>query len=146
MDDTQYLALTLTLEGHFIEPELYVERDIMADNGTYVNLKLGHTFELSEGLSICPSVAQGLGNTQRSTYFADEDFDFRHGGLMDTSLRVDFQWSINDWLTFGAYVAYYDYLFDRNMREAARYYNSGWGSGNNRSFHFVGGLSLKATF
>ena len=57
--DTQYLYLELTLEGHWIEPTLYVERDIMADEGTYVNLALAHTFETCiEGLSVTPSIVK----------------------------------------------------------------------------------------
>ena len=146
-EDTQYLALTLGLEGHYIVPELYIERDIMADDGTYVNLSLGHTFEISDSFSVTPSIAQGFGNANRTYgYFSDTTDGFHHSGLMDTSLRLDFEYTLNEYITFGAYVAYYDYLLDSNMRQAARDYNGEWGRGNDRSYHFVGGLSVKASF
>lgn len=146
-EDTQYLALTLTLKGHYIVPELYIERDLIADDGTYVNLKLGHTFEITDSFSITPSVAQGFGNANRTYgYFSEDTEGFHHAGLMDTTLKVDFEWAVNDWLSLGAYVAYYDYLFDSNMRQAARNYNSVWERGNDRSYNFVGGLSVTATF
>ena len=41
--DTQYFTAELSLSGHWLEPKLAFERDIMADNGTYVNFELGHT-------------------------------------------------------------------------------------------------------
>ncbi len=149
--DTQYLYLELGLKGHWIEPTLYVERDIMADEGTYVNLKLGHTFKIDcvEGLSLTPSIAQGFGNSLRTKgYFAElekvEGFD--HGGLMDTSIKLELEYEINDWLKLGAYVAYYDYLFDDDMREAAAAYNGEWGAHEDKTWNFVGGLSFTATF
>ena len=148
--DTQYLYLELTLEGHWIEPTLYVERDIMADEGTYVNLALAHTFETYiEGLSVTPSIAQGFGNSLRTKgYFAElekvEGFD--HGGLMDTTIKLELEYEINDWLKLGAYIAYYDYLFDDDMREAAAAYNAEWGAREDKTWNFVGGLSLTAAF
>ena len=49
-------------------------------------------------------------------------------------------------ITLGAYIAYYDYLFDGNMREAAAAYNGEWGAGEDKTWNVVGGLSLTATF
>jgi hypothetical protein len=49
-------------------------------------------------------------------------------------------------LTFGAYVAYSDYWFDGNMREAATAYNGEWGAGCDKTWNVVGGLSVTATF
>ncbi len=149
MGDTQYITLEMTLGGHWLEPTFAFERDIMADEGTYVNFSLGHTFEITEDFSVCPSVGQGFGNTKRTSgYFNDPDVvdGFDHGGVMDTSFRVDFTYAITDWLSLGAYLAYYDYLFDSNMREAARAYNATWGSGEDKTWNFVGGLSLTASF
>lgn len=45
---------------------------------------------------------------------------------MDTTLRIDLEYSITDWLTLAAYVAYCDYWFDGNMRKAAAAYNGEW--------------------
>ena len=147
--DTQYLYLELTLGGHWLEPTLYVERDIMADEGTYVNLSLAHTFEITERFSVTPSIGQGFGNSLRTKgYFADLEKveGFNHGGLMDTTVKVDFEFALTEWLKLGAYVAYYDYLFDDKMREAAAAYNGELGAHEDKTWNFVGGLSLTATF
>ena len=147
--DTQYFTAELSLGDLWLEPTLAFERDIMADDGTYVNFEIGHTFELAEGLTLRPAVGQGFGNSLRTKgYFSDlekvEGFD--HGGLMDTTVRLDLEYAVTDWLTFGAYVAYYDYLFDGNMRKAAAAYNGEWGAGEDKTWNVVGGLSLTATF
>lgn len=147
--DTQYFTAELSLGGHWLEPTLAFERDIMVDNGTYVNFELGHTFEIREDLTLRPAIGQGFGNSLRTKgYFGElekvEGFD--HGGLMDTTIKVDLEYAITDWLTFGAYVAYYDYLFDGNMREAAAAYNGEWGAGEDKTWNFVGGISFTATF
>ena len=147
--DTQYFTAELSLSGHWLEPTIAFERDIMADDGTYINFELGHTFEICEGFTLRPAIGQGFGNSLRTKgYFAElekvEGFD--HGGLMDTTLKVDFEYTITDWLTLGAYVAYYDYLFDDKMREGAAAYNGEWGSGEDKTWNLVGGLSLTASF
>ena len=155
--DTQYLNLELGLGDLWFEPTLAIERDIMADEGTYVNFELGHTFTLvgdeeDAVLTFRPAVGQGFGNTQRVRgYFnkhpgSDEPLD--HGGLMDTTIKGEFEWALCDWLSLGAYVAYYDYLFDSEMRDGARAHNSEWGDANHyaNSYNFVCGLSLTATF
>ncbi len=145
--DTQYVCVELTLGGHFLEPSLYLERDIMADEGTYANLSIGHTIDICEGLTLCPSIGQGIGNSLRTKgYFSDDIEGFNHSGLMDSSIRFDLEYSLSENITLGAYVIYYDYLFDANMRQAARAHNSSWGSGENHSWNFVGGLSVKASF
>ena len=150
--DTQYLNLELTLDGHWIEPTFTFERDLMADEGTYVNLNLGHTFTLvgdeeDQVLTFKPSIGQGAGNSLRTKgYFGDTSDGYNHGGLMDTTIMGEFKWAVCDWLSLGAYVAYYDYIFDSKMRDAARAYNSEWGSGCHDSYNVVWGLSLTATF
>ena len=45
--DTQYLNFELSLGDLWLEPTLAIERDLIADNGTYVNLNIGHTFVLA---------------------------------------------------------------------------------------------------
>ena len=152
MDDTQYINLELSLGDLWLEPTLAIERDLMADNGTYVNLELGHTFTLIDGeegdedpvLTLRPAVGQGFGNTQRNRGY----FDVNHGGLMDTSVSLTAEWAICDCLTLSGYVAYYDYLFDRKLRHAARDYNGEWSAADRYrdSYNFVGGLALTASF
>ena len=65
---------------------------------------------------------------------------------MDTTLRIDLEYSITDWQTVGAYVAYCDYWFDGNMRKAAAAYNGEWGTGYDRTWNVIGGLSLSYSF
>ena len=155
--DTQYVNLELSLGDLWLEPTLAIERDLMADNGTYVNFEVGHTFTLIDGeegeedpvLTLRPAVGQGFGNTQRTRgYFAETTEGFDHGGLMDTSISLTAEWAICDHLTLSGYVAYYDYLFDRNMRHAARDYNGQWSNADRYrdSYNFVGGLALTASF
>ena len=150
--DTQYLNLELSLGDLWLEPTLAIERDIMADNGTYVNFEIGHTFPLIDGesedddpvLAFRPSVGQGFGNTQRVRgYFGDD-----HGGLMDTNVKGELTWNFCENFALTAYIAYYDYLFDRNMRHDAREYNRGCGHGDKyaKSCQFVGGLAITASF
>ncbi len=157
MDDTQYFNLELTLGGHWIEPTLWIERDLMADDGTYVNLSLAHEFPLIDGkgedddpiLAFTPSIGQGLGNTQRARgYFwhkwTEEPLD--HGGLMDTTIKGELAWNFAPGLSLTGYIAYSDYWLDSNMREGAREHNAAWGHGCNHSWNFYGGLALTATF
>ncbi len=143
--DMQYLYLELSLGDIPFEPKFYLEREFMFDDGTYANFEIGHTFDLSdccEGLTVRPSIAQGLGNSKRAHGYFGE----KHAGLMDTCVKVEFEYEFSEWCTFGAYAAYYDYLFDGNMRGMAREYNSAWGSSYDQSWSFVGGLSVKLTF
>ena len=121
----------------------------MADNGTYVYFELGHTFEVAEDLTLRPAVGQGFGNSLRTRgYFSGlekvEGFD--HGGVMDTTLRVDLEYALTEYLTIGAYIAYHDYLFDGDMREAAAAYNGQWGGDHDRTWNVVGGLSATVSF
>ena len=147
MNDTQYLDVEFTLNDLWFEPKLWIERDIMADEGTYVNFEIGHGFEVLEGLTLRPAVGQGFGNSLRTKgYFSDVADGFNHGGIMDTTVKCELEYAFTDWLTFGAYVAYYDYLFDSNMRDAARAYNAQWGKSCDHSYNFVCGASIKATF
>ena len=155
MGDTQYLNLELTLGGHWLEPTLWIERDLMADNGTYVNLSLGHTFSLIDGegededpvLGFCPSIGQGFGNTSRTHgYFDEAAGGFDHGGLMDTTIKGELTWNICEHVSLSGYIAYSDYWLDGNMRDAARAYNSEWGKGCDHSWNFYGGIALGLSF
>ena len=145
--DTQYVNLELSLGGLWIEPTLSIERDIMADEGTYVNLELAHTFTLvgeedDPVLTFTPSVAQGGGNSLRAKGY----FEKPHGGLMDTTIKGEFEWTLCENLALSAYVAYYDYWFDSNMRDLARDYNGAWGKSEDKSWNVVAGIALTASF
>jgi hypothetical protein len=152
MDDTQYLNLELSLGDLWLEPTLGIERDLMADDGTYANLELGHTFALvGDGedptLTFKPSVAQGFGNSLRTKgYFDETSGGFSHGGLMDTTLKGEFELKLGDNVSLSASVAYSDYWFDSNMRDAARAYNAAWGKSSDRSWNVYGGIGATVSF
>ena len=157
MDDTQYLNLELSLGDLWFEPTLAIERDIMADNGTYVNFEVGHKFVLvgeskdDATLTFRPSVGQGFGNTVRVRsydFYTRNDESLNHGGLMDTNVKGEFEWAICDCVSLSAYVAYYDYIFDANMRRGARSHNAAWGNASRYrySWNVVGGVALTFTF
>ena len=156
MGDTQYLNLELSFGDLWFEPTFAIERDLMADDGTYVNFEIGHTFPLIDGegedddpvLAFRPSIGQGFGNTLRTHgYFNDSvDGGFNHGGLMDATIKGELTWNICENLSLTGYIAYSDYWFDGNMRDAARAYNATWGRACDHSWNFYGGIALGLSF
>lgn len=92
------------------------------------------------------------GNTQRVRSYMDthpgSGRPLDHGGLMDTVFKGEFEWAVADCVSLKAYVAYYDFLLDANMRDGARSHNAAWGRGShyNRSWNVVSGLALSVTF
>ncbi|MCR5414128.1 MAG: hypothetical protein K6F50_05315 [Kiritimatiellae bacterium] len=150
MGDTQYLNLEIGLEGLLIEPTLAIERDLMADDGTYVNFSLAHTFDLvGEGedavLTFTPSIGQGFGDKHRTRGY---ELARDHGGLMDTTIMGEFEYTLSDNVTLGAYLAYSDYWFDSRLRDGAREYNSAWGNNSSydNSWNIYGGVSVTVAF
>jgi hypothetical protein len=63
---------------------------------------------------------------------------------MDTCIKGELTWTVCDWLSVSGYVAYYDFLFDSTIRESVRGYESTGRA--DRSYNFVGGLAVTATF
>lgn len=156
MDDTQYLNLELGLsDGIFwLEPTLAIERDLMADDGTYVNFDLGHDFAIIDGkgedddpvLTFRPSVGQGFGNTQRVRGYSPEVKVYDHGGVMDTCIKGEFTWKVHEHVSLSAYAAYSDFWFDSTMRECAREHNAEWGHAYAHSWNFFGGVGMSVEF
>ena len=158
MGDTQYLNLEFSLGDLWLEPTLAIERDLMADDGTYVNFSIGHEFSIIDGaneddlpvLAFRPSIGQGIGNSQRAAgYFvkrkgSEEALD--HGGLMDTTIMGELTWNICENISLTGYVAYSDYLLDGNMRDGARAHNADWGGACDRSWNVYGGVALGVSF
>ena len=148
MGDTQYVNLELSLGDLWLEPTLGIERDLMADDGTYVNLEIGHTFALvgddeDPTLTFRPSIGQGLGDKHRTRGYELAD---DHGGLMDTTIKGEFEWSVCDHVALTAYIAYSDYWFDSKLRDGARAYNGAWGSSCDHSWNFYGGVGVTVSF
>ena len=150
MGDTQYINLELGLTGLWLEPTLAIERDLMADDGTYVNFSLAHTFTLvgdddDPTLTFTPSVGQGFGNTQRTRGY---ELAADHGGVMDTTIKGEFEWAVCDHVALTAYIAYSDYWFDSKLRDGARAYNGAWGHGDKYadSWNVYGGVGVTVSF
>ena len=149
-EDTQFITFEVGLPDLWIEPTFLYERDIMRDDGTYLNLELGHTFNLldeeDDTLTLRPSIAQGFGNAQRvKAYAAKSDGEpLNHAGLMDTMVKLELGWKICDNVSLSGYVGYSDFLFDRKIREAARDYEATgkWDD----SWNVVAGLAATFTF
>ena len=150
MGDTQYVNLELSLGDLWFEPTLGIERDLMADEGTYVNLEVGHTFALvgddeDPTLTFRPSIAQGFGDKHRTRGYELAD---DHGGVMDTTIKGEFEWAICDHVALTAYIAYSDYWFDSKLRHGAREYNGAWSHGSKYadSWNFYGGVGVTVSF
>ena len=149
-DDTQFVTFELGLPDLWIEPTFLYERDIMRDSGTYLNLELGHTFNLlgeeDDTLTLRPSIAQGFGNAMRVRAYATkaDGEPLNHAGLMDTMIKAELEWKICDNLKLAGYVGYSDFLFDRKIRDASRDYEATgkWDD----SWNFIAGLSATFTF
>lgn len=156
-DDTQFITFSVGLPDLWFEPTFSYERDIDRDDGTYLNLEVGHTFSVVEGkeegdddiLAFRVSLAQGWGDKRRVVaYLPDVGNDEAEGlgraSMMDTCVKGELTWNITDGISLGAYVAYYDYLFDSHARNSARAYEA-TGS-HTDSYSFVTGVSLAVAF
>jgi len=150
MGDTQYINLEFGLTGLWLEPTLAIERDLMADDGTYVNFSLAHTFTLvgdddDPTLTFTPSVGQGFGDKHRTRGYGLAD---DHAGLMDTTIMGEFEWALCDHVALTAYVAYSDYWFDSKLRHGAREYNGAWSHSSKYadSWNFYGGVGVTVSF
>ena len=152
-EDTQFITFEIGLPDLWIEPTFLYERDIMRDDGTYLNLELGHTFNLlgeeDDTLTLRPSIAQGFGNGQRVKAYATraDGEPLNHAGLMDTMIKAELGWKICDNVSLSGYVGYSDFLFDRKIRNASRDYDGYEGRGRwDYSWNVVAGLSVTLTF
>lgn len=147
-DDTEFVTFSLGLPDLWLEPVFTYERDVRRDQGTYLNLELGHTFTLIGGaeegeddvLDFRLSAAQGWGDSNR----IDAYLETERSGLMDFTLKGELTWNVTDGVSLGGYVAYSDYLFDSSLRERARSYEAtgSW----TESWNFTAGASLSVTF
>lgn len=148
--DTQFWVSDVALPDLWIVPRLAYERDTVRDNGTYLNGSLARTFALAEDLDLTLTVGQGFGNEQRVGGYLPkangEPLD--KAGLMDTDLKAELGWMPLEWMRVSCFVAYYDFLFDRQIREGARRYqprNAGW-HGDDTSWHFAAGIAITFLF
>lgn len=143
-EDTQFVSAGFALPDLWIEPSFVYERDIIRDNGTYLSLELGHTFEITEDFTLRPSIAQGFGNRARvNAYAYNDDRALDKAALMDTVVKLEGEYSITENLAISGYVAYSDFLLaGSSMRDYARSYNDE----KHDSYNFTCGIAATLSF
>ena len=150
IDDTQFAVADVSLPDLWLVPCLSYERDFIRDNGTYLNLCLGHSFAILENVDLTASVAQGWGDEKRvKGYLPAADLVRRLDtpGLMDTMFRLGLSWQILEDLTLTGFVAYSDFLFDRKIRDASRnYIRQSDGTTRTHSWTFPCGIAVTYAF
>jgi len=148
--DTQFWLADISLPDLWLVPCFSYERDVIRDNGTYLNLAVSHDWQLLESLSLTLTLWQGWGDKKRVRgYLPSPDLDGRlnRAGLMDTQLRLSLAWTIVDDLVLSGYVAYSDFLFDRHIRDASRnYIRQCDGETRHTSWNFPAGIALTYKF
>ena len=150
IDDTQFWLADVRLPDLWVVPCLSYERDVIRDNGTYLNLCLYKELEVFETMWLTPSVSQGWGDRKRVRgYLSNPDLTgpLDRAGLMDTRLQLSLSWRPQTWLEVSAFVAYSDFLFDRHIRDASRnYIRQIDGGASNSSWCFPVGVSVSCSF
>ena len=147
-DDTQFVNFSIGLPDLWFEPVFAYERDIDRDDGTYLNLEVGHTFALVESggeeeddiLDFRVSAAQGWGDARRIQAYLEPN----RPGMMDFCLKGELTWNVTDGVTIEGYLAYTDYLFDSSLRHRSQDYEA---TGHwTESWNFTAGVSLSLSF
>ena len=148
--DTQFWLADIALPDLWIVPCLSYERDVIRDNGTYLNLCICKELEVVEKVYLTPSVSQGWGDRKRVRgYLSNPDMTgpLDRAGLMDSRLQLSLSWRPWTWLEVAGFVAYSDFLFDRHIRDASRnYIRQNDGGARNTSWCFPVGLSVTCRF
>jgi len=149
-DDTQFWLADISLPDLWVVPCLSYERDVIRDNGTYLNLCLYREIEVFETVFLTPSAGQGWGDRKRvGSYLSKPDLSgpLDRAGLMDTRLQLSLAWRPFACLEIAGFVAYSDFLFDRHVRDASRnYIRQIDGGASNTSWCFPVGLSVTYAF
>lgn len=148
--DTQFWLVDIALPDLWLVPRLSYERDVIRDNGTYLNLCLCKELEVFETVFLIPAVSQGWGDRKRVRgYLSNPDMTgpLDRAGLMDSRLQLSLAWRPLDCLEIAGFVAYSDFLFDRHIRDASRnYIRQVDGGARNTSWCFPVGLSIRYGF
>lgn len=148
--DTQFWLADVSLPDLWLVPCLSYERDVIRDNGTYLNLGIYREIEVLEKVFLTPSFSQGWGDRKRVRgYLSDPDMTepLDRAGLMDSRLQLAFAWRPQAWLELSAFVAYSDFWFDRHIRDASRnYIRQIDGGARNDSWCFPVGVSVACKF
>ena len=144
--DSHYMTGCLALPELWLEPALNAEFDMDRDHGTYLNLDIGHSFPLigeeeKTALALRFDIAQGWGDAYRNKAYSG----VRETGLMDTMIRLTLEWHPFPWLTISPYAAYYEFLFNQDIRDGARLISYS-GRRTNESWNFIGGVQCVMNF
>ena len=86
-------------------------------------------------------IAQGWGDAYRNKAYSG----VRETGLMDTMIRLTLEWHPFPWLTISPYAAYYEFLFNQDIRDGARLISYS-GRRTNESWNFIGGVQCVMNF
>ena len=144
--DSHYINGCFALPELWVEPVLNAEFDMDRDHGTYLNFDIGHAFPIvgcddSPLLSLRVDIGQGWGDANRNDAYSG----VCRAGLMDTMMRMTVTWAPYSWLKISPYVAYYEFIFDRHLRDGARFVSYG-GSSETESWNFLGGVKISMGF
>ena len=150
--DTQFITAYALLPDLWLVPKFTYERDIVRDDGTYLNFELSHEFALLDGatedadplLALELSAAQGYGNSPRIESYLGID----RNALMDTTLKATLTWNICEHFALEGYVGFMDFWFDRHVRDASRWYEPGLSGSthSDSSWHVIWGVTATASF
>ena len=142
--DTQYLNLELALNDLWLEPTFAIERDLMADDGTYFNFNIGHTFTLvgdeeEPELALTLSFVEGLANNK----YNEDDLGCDSWGFRETTLMAELEWAAAEFLSVKPYISYSDHL-NGHFRHPAHYYADEEAS--HKVAQLYGGVAVELAF
>ncbi len=117
-----------------LTPTLVVYYDVDEVDGFYVNLGIGHTFQLTEKLAL----GLGAGIAWADSDYNNAYFGVDDGGLGDVSVSAALDYAVNERLSISAHVGYTAFP-DDDIRDAA---DAGYGDSSN----IAGGVNLTVAF
>ena len=106
-DDGQFITFGIGLPALILEPAFLWEAETMRDCGNYLAAEVGHTFDLTRGISLRLSAWEGWGDGRRNE---------RGAGLMDTRIRACVNYRVTERIGVSAYAAYCDYFHGADDR------------------------------
>ena len=97
-----------------LAPGITVYRDIDANDGYYVDLAIGHDFEITEGYTL--SVGANLGWADEK--FSEANYGTDEDGFTNYALSASMDFGLNDYITLTPSIMYYGLLDDaEDVRE-----------------------------
>lgn len=115
--NSEELYLSVAYNNDFVTPTAAVYwdyRDNDDDGLFYGSLSLAHEFELTEGLTLTPSVSMGLGTDAYMRAYVE---DVNHTAFLDQTVGLALAYAVTDWMSVGAQVNY-TWIVDKEARRA----------------------------